>query len=122
MGVSLSVMALSALACAMAAQEVGEEVDSSIMRGTAGVCIRWGADLSRVEEAVVVVSSGNPNLDASLPVSLPRWSWPRGDGQPGRWIGIWVSIGEAGVRRDPPDCSDLPAPPPRPQPPAPPAT
>jgi hypothetical protein len=86
--------------------------DDADLRGTAGVCIRWGADPHRVEEAVVVVSSGNPTLDAALPPTILNMPWerPASPGYRGEWIGIVMAVAGAPANIPLPKCDTLPQP------------
>jgi hypothetical protein len=80
------------------------------LRGTAGVCVRWGRDPKHVEDAVVVVSSGNPTLDAALPATIRNMVWdrPTSPDYKGGWIGIVMAVAGAPVDIPLPDCGKLP--------------
>lgn len=66
-------------------------------RGVAGLCIRWERRRpSRVAEAVIVRSSGNPALDRRISNAIPEMDWPIGvDDYRGQWLGIWMAVGGA---------------------------
>lgn len=89
------------------------------LKGTVGVCVRWGDDPDHVVEAVVVVSSGNPILDNATPPSVRGMEWPRPTGKTydGGWVGVNLSFDEdAPANRPLPSCAGLP--PPKPTAPA----
>jgi hypothetical protein len=81
-----------------------------VLRGTVGVCLRWGSDPDHVAAAVVVVPSGNDAVDEAVPQALRTATWRRGAGVSGQWMGAWMAIGERPRQAPPPDCSRLPAP------------
>lgn len=64
------------------------------VKGAVGVCVRWGASPDHVEDAVVVVPSGNPVLDAAVPDAVRQMQWPRPAKRAGinAWVGIWMSV------------------------------
>lgn len=83
------------------------------LKGTVGVCVRWGDDPDHVAEAVVVVSSGNPILDDATPRSVRGMEWPRptGNSYNGGWIGVNMSFEEDTPENWPlPNCASLPQP------------
>lgn len=73
-----------------------------------GVCVRWGADDRRIEDAIVVEPSGDVALDRSIPASLRAMTWARPAGDQGQWVGVSIALNggdAAGLR---PNCSGLP--------------
>ncbi|HEY0414479.1 MAG TPA: hypothetical protein VGD66_15195 [Allosphingosinicella sp.] len=94
-----------------AAQAAPQQGDADL-RGTAGVCVRWGADPKHAAEAVVVVSSGNPTLDRALPPTILNMEWerPASPAYQGEWIGILMAVAGAPANMPLPDCGKLPRP------------
>jgi TonB family protein len=88
------------------AAATGASQSNADLRGTAGVCIRWDRP-AHVADAVVVVSSGNPKLDAALPDTIRAMKeWPAPDAYDGGWVGINFAVaGDPGNDRPLPDCS-----------------
>lgn len=83
---------------------------SPSLGGTAGVCVRWGEDQEHVAQAVVVQSSGNPQLDEMIASSVKTMAWPApGDGYKGEWIGVSLSVGGAAPISTLPNCALLDA-------------
>jgi hypothetical protein len=83
------------------------EVD---LRGTAGICVRWDGP-THVADAVVVVSSGNPALDAALPETIKAMEWQRpAPPYAGGWIGITMAVEGAADSIPLPNCAELQAP------------
>jgi hypothetical protein len=115
----LALAAISGLILVMnpsANQSAGVPVDPSILKGTVGVCVRWGADPHHVAEAVVVVGSGNAALDEATPRSVEGMTWERPTGAQyhGEWVGITLSFDEPATTPAPPlpSCASLKMPPP----------
>ena len=79
------------------------------LKGTVGVCIRWGADPNHVEEAVVVAGSGNPVLDQATPDTVRNMVWPRptGNSYAGGWIGVNLAVAGDTSVRPLPSCASL---------------
>lgn len=78
--------------------------------GTAGVCVRWGDDPHHVSQAVVVQSSGDPQLDEMIASSVRTMNWPApGEGYKGEWIGVSLSVGGAAPISSLPNCALLDA-------------
>lgn len=73
-----------------------------------GVCVRWGVDDRRIEDAIVVEPSGDVALDRSIPASLRAMTWVRPAGDQGQWVGVSIALngGDAGGLR--PNCAGLP--------------
>lgn len=77
---------------ALAAATTGASQSNADLRGTAGVCIRWDRP-AHVADAVVVVSSGYPTLDALLPDTIRAMKeWPAPDAYDGGWVGINFAV------------------------------
>jgi hypothetical protein len=70
-----------------------------------GVCVRYDPSSSRLSDAVVVVSSGDPQEDAAGRTAALRGSPPVREVYDRDWFGVWV--GEAVVERPAPDCTSL---------------
>ena len=86
-----SLTLLSASAAGAQPPATQEEDDS--LRGTVGVCIRWGADPNHVADAVVVVPSGNPTLDDAIPNTIRAMTWERpAHDYHGEWVGITMAV------------------------------
>lgn len=82
---------------------------ASQVKSAVGVCVRWGASPDHVEDAVVVVPSGNPVLDAAMPDSIRqlKWPMPSNPGQAHDWVGIWMSVEGAPIPPGPlPICEE----------------
>jgi hypothetical protein len=94
----------------VAATVPGAAQDDADLKGKAGVCVRWGIDSKHVEEAVVVVSSGNPVLDQALPHTLTSMEWPSPASPPykGEWVGIVIGVAGADSSGPLPKCDRLP--------------
>ena len=103
---------LAAIALAMLASGAVQAKPTDFARRSAassvGVCVRWGADDRRIEDAIVVEPSGDVALDRSIPASLRAMTWARPAGDQGQWIGVSIALngGDAGGLR--PNCSGLP--------------
>lgn len=82
------------LSVALASNAVVSTPAAGQVKGAVGVCISWGASPDHVEDAVVVVPSGNPVLDAAVPGSIRQLNWPRPTNPAGVnvWVGIWMSV------------------------------
>jgi len=77
------------------------------VKGAVGVCIRWGASPDHVQDAVVVVPSGNPVLDAALPDSIRQMQWraPKPPAKAHDWVGVWMLVDGAPIPTGPlPGC------------------
>jgi hypothetical protein len=104
---------LTLVALTMALAQFGGKpapLPESDVRGTAGICIRWGEDSNHVAEAVVVSSTGNPALDAALPATVRRMTWKRPARDIGAWMGIYMAVGGYPTPVGFPECSHLPTP------------
>ncbi|KQY95871.1 hypothetical protein ASD21_05005 [Caulobacter sp. Root1455] len=79
------------------------------LKGTVGVCIRWGEDPDHVQEAVVVVSSGNPILDQVTPDTVRNMAWPRPteSSYAGGWVGVNLAVAGDTSVRPLPSCASL---------------
>ena len=107
-GIALLLAAcVSAPAFAADAPVVGS---SEAAGGTAGVCVRWGEDRDHVAQAVVVQSTGNPQLDDVIANSVKAMDWPApGENYAGQWIGVSLSVGGAAPISTLPNCALLDA-------------
>jgi hypothetical protein len=62
--------------------------------GTVGLCIRWGEDPKHVADVVVVVSSGDEDLDQGIAGTVRRMEWDRPTrGYHHEWMGINLAVG-----------------------------
>ena len=104
---SLTLMMFVALSAA-ALQPAVSTQDDADLRGTAGVCIRWADDPDHVADAVVVVGSGNAELDQAMPPSNMKWKRHSSPNYKGEWIGVWMAVNEPGSNRPLPRCNALP--------------
>jgi hypothetical protein len=82
--------------------------------GTVGLCIRWAADPRHVADAVVVVSSGDEDLDQGVASAVRRMEWEQPDRYHGEWIGMNMAIGAGAPTGQPLPKCDAVKPPPRP--------
>ena len=82
------------------------------LRGSVGVCIRWGIDPNHIADAVVVVGSGNPTLDQAVPATIKNMEWQRPSSTPykGEWVGIVMAVDENLPNQPLPNCDGLPVP------------
>ena len=95
------------LAMMLAAQVASDNAD---LRGTVGMCIRWDGP-AHIGDAVVVVSSGNPTLDAAMPATVKAMEWKRPNPPySGSWIGITFAVAEGTTNMPLPDCTKYPLP------------
>jgi hypothetical protein len=77
-------------------------------RGTVGLCIRWGKDSKHVADAVVVVSSGDEDLDQGIAGMVRRMEWDRPARYHHEWIGINMAVGaNAELNVTPPKCDGV---------------
>lgn len=77
------------------------------VKAAVGVCVRWGPSPDHVQDAVVVVPSGNPVLDAAVPDSIRQMQWkaPKAAAGARGWVGIWMSVDGAPIPPGPlPSC------------------
>ena len=80
------------------------------LHGTAGVCIRWDGP-QHIADAVVVQSSGNPILDASLPATIKAMAWQRPEPPyNGGWMGVTFAVSGSPSEMPLPNCDRLPKP------------
>lgn len=100
-------MLLAAGAVAVAAP--GDDTD---VRGSVGVCIRWGRDSHHVADAIVVISSGNPTLDRAVPDTIKNMEWerPSSPSYKGEWVGIVMAVDGSAPNESLPNCDRLPRP------------
>lgn|GEM_PF-7093869 len=102
--------ALSALilfpAAGLAAAEVPAP-DAAPPKGAVGVCVRWGADPTRLAEVVLVKPSGDPRVDVMVPEALRAMPFPKPDGDTGAWRAMSVGVGGAEPLSEAPDCGGL---------------
>lgn len=75
--------------------------------GTVGVCVRWGADDSRLEDVVVVEPSGNKPLDAAIPGALLGMQWTKPSGNGGEWVALSVGVAGSQPSAKLPNCAAL---------------
>jgi hypothetical protein len=62
--------------------------------GTVGLCLRWGEDPKHVADVVVVVSSGDEDLDQGIAGTVRQMEWDRPTGRyHHEWIGINMAVG-----------------------------
>ena len=82
------------------------------VRGSVGVCIRWGSDPHHVADAIVVVGSGNPTLDRAVPDTIKNMEWERPNSPTyhGEWIGIVMAVDGSAPNLPLPSCDGLPRP------------
>jgi hypothetical protein len=93
LALSLAIAVLLAAPSRSGAQPANAAQDDPSLRGTVGVCIRWGGDPKHVADAVVVVPSGNPVLDRAIPDTVRAMTWDKPDGDyHGQWIGITLQV------------------------------
>jgi uncharacterized NAD(P)/FAD-binding protein YdhS len=79
--------------------------DNADLRGTVGMCIRWDGP-EHIGDAVVVVSSGNPTLDAAMPATVKAMKWNRPNPPySGGWIGINFAVAGGATDSALPDCT-----------------
>ncbi len=104
--IRLALFAAMVTALPAAAQPAFQEEQVSF-KGTVGVCVRWGFDPHHVVDAVVVVSSGNPQLDQAVPdtVREMRWEKPTDDYH-GEWMGITMQVAGSDMTLPAPECDE----------------
>jgi len=98
--------ALSFAGLARAEEPSAGEQDPA-MKGTVGVCVRWGADPAHLAEVIIVEPSGNSALDSVVPNTLRGMEWKKPDGYQGEWIGLSVGVAGASPTGRVPDCGSL---------------
>lgn len=105
----ISTLWLSGAGLAAATEPAAPETPQAgpSLKGTVGVCVRWGADDHHVEEAVVVKPSGNAILDATIPDTLRALTWARPPGDTGAWTPLNVSVDGAPPAQEMPSCEGL---------------
>ncbi|MCR5879213.1 hypothetical protein [Phenylobacterium sp. J367] len=77
------------------------------IRGTVGVCVRWGADATKLAEVVVVKPSGDARVDALAAGTLRELPFPKPPGDTGAWRAMSMGIGGAEPPAEPPSCAGL---------------
>jgi hypothetical protein len=108
----LRALALSAMLLAPAgaafAQAPAATPDEDV-QGAVGVCVRWGADPTRLADVVVVKPSGDARVDAVALSALREMPLPKPPGDTGAWRPMNMGIGGAEPSDTPPDCGGLAA-------------
>jgi hypothetical protein len=107
---ALSSMILFPAAGAAAAadtQAAPGAAEAQELKGTVGLCVRWGADPTRVAEVVVVQPSGDARVDAMASATLKTMPFPRPDGDSGSWRAMSMGIGGAEPLAKAPSCDGL---------------
>lgn len=107
----LRAAALSALilfpAAGVAAAAEAPAPDAAPPKGAVGLCVRWGADPTKLAEVVLVKPSGDPRVDAMVPEALRAMPFPKPDGDTGAWRAMSVGVGGAEPLDEAPDCGSL---------------
>ena len=81
------------------------------IRGTVGVCVRWGSDPTHVEEAVIVAPSRNDALNSFVTGQMKAVEWQKPDSTyHGQWEGVNLVFGQIDPDTKLPDCKSLRAP------------
>lgn len=103
----LRAAALSVLILVPAAGAAAAAEDAAPPKGAVGVCVRWGADPTKLAEVVLVKPSGDPRVDVMVPEALRAMPFPRPDGDTGAWRAMSVGVGGAEPLDEAPDCGGL---------------
>lgn len=103
----LRAAALSALILVPSAGVVAAAEDAAPPKGAVGVCVRWGADPTKLAEVVLVKPSGDPRVDVMVPEALRAMPFPKPDGDTGAWRAMSVGVGGAEPLDEAPDCGSL---------------
>jgi hypothetical protein len=107
---ALSTLILIPGAGAAAAVETAaapQMVEDEDLKGAVGVCVRWGADPTRVAEVVVVKPSGDDRVDALATATLKEMPFPKPAGDTGGWRAMSMGIGGAEPLSEAPSCDGL---------------
>ncbi|WP_374468927.1 hypothetical protein [Phenylobacterium sp.] len=106
---ALSTLILSPAAGAAAAAQAPapDAAEAEDLQGTVGVCVRWGADPTRLAEVVVVRPSGDARVDALAASTLRNMPFPKPAGDAGGWRAISMGVGGSEPLEEAPDCGGL---------------
>jgi hypothetical protein len=102
-----TLMMFPAAGAALAQAPGAADAEAEDLQGTVGLCVRWGADPTRLADVVVVRPSGDDRVDAMASAAVRSMPLPKPPGDTGGWRAMSLGVGGAEPLAEAPDCGGL---------------